>query len=104
MNDSIGEIEKVRKDNPDTHILIMGHSMGGLLATIISIRRPDLIQGVLLSAPFLKVADCEVTDYSCTVMCGAQRHFICQFLVLFGFFYSLFKFRIYYISHTKIPS
>ena len=99
MNDSIGEIEKVRKDNPDTPILIMGHSMGGLLATIISIRRPDLIQGALLSAPFLKVADCEVTDYSCTVVWLTASFYLSVFGTV-RFFYSLFKFRIYYISHT----
>ena len=56
VNDTISEMEGVRKDNPDTPMLVMGHSMGGLLATIVSIRRPDLVQGVLLSAPFLKVS------------------------------------------------
>ena len=57
-DDTIKEIENVKKEKPDTPIIIMGHSMGGLIAVMVALKRPDLISGACLSAPCLKVNYC----------------------------------------------
>ena len=54
-DDTINELENVKKEKPDTPIIIMGHSMGGLIAVMVALKRPDLISGACLSAPCLKV-------------------------------------------------
>ena len=54
-DDTIREIEEVKKQKPDTPIILMGHSMGGLIACMVALKRPDLISGSCLSAPCLKV-------------------------------------------------
>ena len=55
VDDTIREIEEVKKQKPDTPIILMGHSMGGLIACMVALKRPDLISGSCLSAPCLKV-------------------------------------------------
>jgi len=56
-DDTIREIEAVKKEKPDIPIIIMGHSMGGLIAVMVALKRPDLISGSCLSAPCLKIHD-----------------------------------------------
>ena len=58
VDDTIREIEEVKKQKPDTPIILMGHSMGGLIACMVALKRPDLISGSCLSAPCLKVCYC----------------------------------------------
>ena len=58
VDDTIIEIEEIKKEKPDTPIIIMGHSMGGLIAVMVALKRPDLISGACLSAPCLKVNFC----------------------------------------------
>ena len=55
VDDTIREIEEVKKQKPDTPMILMGHSMGGLIACMVALKRPDLISGSCLSAPCLKV-------------------------------------------------
>ena len=56
VDDTIREIEEVKKQKPDTPMILMGHSMGGLIACMVALKRPDLISGSCLSAPCLKVS------------------------------------------------
>jgi alpha-beta hydrolase superfamily lysophospholipase len=57
VDDTIREIEEVRRQKPNTPLIIMGHSMGGLIAVMVALKRPDLISGACLSAPCLKVTE-----------------------------------------------
>ena len=55
VNDTIREIEEIKKAKPDMPLILMGHSMGGLISVMTALKRPDLLKGCILSAPFLKV-------------------------------------------------
>lgn len=57
VDDTVKEIECLKRDKPDVPLIIMGHSMGGLIAVMVSLKRPDLIHGAILSAPYLKLSD-----------------------------------------------
>ncbi|XP_065916460.1 monoglyceride lipase-like [Dysidea avara] len=57
VRDVIQHIEIVKaKYSSDIPFFIMGHSMGGLVTTLFTIQRPDLIKGMVLSAPGIAYA------------------------------------------------
>ncbi|XP_065918739.1 monoglyceride lipase-like [Dysidea avara] len=49
--DLVGHVKA--KYSSNIPFFMMGHSMGGLVTTLFTIQRPDLINGVVLSAPAL---------------------------------------------------
>src|SRR5258708_2371909 len=53
-------IELVRANQPDGPLFLVGHSMGGLLATAFAERHQDLLAGLALSGPLLHVASAVV--------------------------------------------
>ena len=55
VDDAISEIETIKKEKPDVPVVAMGHSMGGLITVRIALKRPDLLAGIILSAPLLWV-------------------------------------------------
>jgi alpha-beta hydrolase superfamily lysophospholipase len=46
-------VEAARADHPDTPIVMIGHSMGGLIATLYTEEHPDELVALVLSAPTL---------------------------------------------------
>ncbi|MCX6005133.1 MAG: lysophospholipase [Chloroflexi bacterium] len=46
--------DMVRRDNPDLKIFLLGHSMGGLIATAYAVQHQDELKGLIVSAPSLK--------------------------------------------------
>ena len=52
-------VETLSKTGKHKHlpVFLWGHSMGGLISTLFSIERPDLLTGTLLSAPAIKLED-----------------------------------------------
>ncbi|MBC7420664.1 MAG: lysophospholipase [Bdellovibrio sp.] len=61
FNDYIADLgtyyDFVKKAEPNKPIFIFGHGMGGAIATMFSLRKVRSIQGMILSAPALKVGD-----------------------------------------------
>ncbi|MCX6007607.1 MAG: lysophospholipase [Chloroflexi bacterium] len=49
--------DMVRKDNPNLKIFLLGHSMGGLIATAYTLQHQQELTGLIVSAPFLKAGD-----------------------------------------------
>lgn len=47
----------VREQEPDRRVFLVGHSMGGLLATAYTIQHPDQADGMALSAPWLRATE-----------------------------------------------
>lgn len=58
IDDTIRELETVKQEKPDKRIIVGGHSMGGLISIMVALKRPDLVNGLVLSAPLLKVCIC----------------------------------------------
>lgn len=46
--------DMVRKDNPGLKIVLLGHSMGGLIATVYAVQHQKDIEALIVSAPSLK--------------------------------------------------
>lgn len=56
--DDLGEtLDRVNKTYPNTSIFLMGHSMGGGIATLFAMERAPKVSGLLLSAPSAKVSE-----------------------------------------------
>lgn len=55
LQDMWQHIDLVREQYPDVPLFLFGHSMGGGLAVMAAHDRPEVIKGVLLSAPLIKV-------------------------------------------------
>lgn len=53
--DLADRIKIVRTENPDLPLILYGHSMGGLLALMTVISDQEIIQGLILEAPCLKI-------------------------------------------------
>ncbi|XP_003383097.1 PREDICTED: monoglyceride lipase-like [Amphimedon queenslandica] len=53
--DVIGFAQEMEEKYPEQPMFLMGHSMGGLVATIVAIQRQSMFIGLLLSAPSLMV-------------------------------------------------
>jgi acylglycerol lipase len=49
--------DMVRKDNPNDKIFLLGHSMGGLIATAYTLQHQEELAGLIVSAPLLKAGD-----------------------------------------------
>lgn len=49
--------DMVRKENPDLKIFLLGHSMGGLIATAYTLQHQQELAGLIVSAPLLKAGD-----------------------------------------------
>ncbi len=49
--------DMVRKDNPNDKIFLLGHSMGGLIATAYTLQHQQELAGLIVSAPLLKAGD-----------------------------------------------
>jgi alpha-beta hydrolase superfamily lysophospholipase len=49
--------DMVRKDNPNLKIFLLGHSMGGLIATAYTLQHQQELAGLIVSAPLLKAGD-----------------------------------------------
>ena len=60
IEDFIGDfhrfVEQVREESPSTPRIIVGHSLGGLIALYYAARHPDLIRGIAVSSPALRLA------------------------------------------------
>lgn len=50
-------VDMVRNWQPETPIFLVGHSMGGLISTMYSLKYQHKLTGVVLSSPALKVPD-----------------------------------------------
>ena len=55
VQDVIQHVERMKQEHPDVPCLLMGHSMGGLLATDVAVRHQELFTGLILSAPSVEV-------------------------------------------------
>lgn len=49
-------IESMKEDHPDEPLYLFGHSMGGGIAAVYATRHQEKVNGVILSAPAVKVA------------------------------------------------
>jgi acylglycerol lipase len=54
--DVIQHAEGIKAKHPDLPVFLFGHSMGGTVAALSVILRPDLFKGMVLSAPTI-IAD-----------------------------------------------
>ena len=50
-------LQRVRASHPETPIFLLGHSMGGTIATLLAATRDVDVAGLILSAPALKIGD-----------------------------------------------
>lgn len=57
VDDALYYLERVRESNPNKKIFLYGHSMGGAICLMISLRRPELADGIVLIAPMVKIVD-----------------------------------------------
>lgn len=55
--DAVAEIRAVKESNPGKPVVVLGHSMGGLVAMRVGLAIPEEINGLLLSAPLLKLSE-----------------------------------------------
>ncbi len=55
VDDLAAFVARVRTEYPDKPVFVMGHSMGGAIATLYAIDRQPQISGLILSGPALKV-------------------------------------------------
>lgn len=56
LNDTAVYLDAVRGDDPGLPLFLLGHSMGGLIAASFVEQRPAGFAGLVLSAPFLRLA------------------------------------------------
>jgi acylglycerol lipase len=57
LDDLYTFFDLVREREPGRRMFLVGHSMGGLLAAAYSIQYPDWLDGLVLSAPWLRPAE-----------------------------------------------
>jgi len=57
LNDLDVFLDRVRKKLPDKPVFLLGHSMGGGICLLYCITRQPDIQGVIVSAPSVKISD-----------------------------------------------
>lgn len=57
VDDAVAEIRAIKEKNPSIPVVVMGHSMGGLVSMRVGLAIPDEINGLILSAPLLKLSD-----------------------------------------------
>jgi alpha-beta hydrolase superfamily lysophospholipase len=56
VEDSAAVIREIHKRHPDARIYLLGHSMGGIIATYVAARYSDLLAGVLYLNPWVEEA------------------------------------------------
>lgn len=56
VNDLHRFLDITRGRHPDVPFFLLGHSMGGAVAAMLVIQQPQMVDGLLLSAPFLRNA------------------------------------------------
>lgn len=49
-------VQKARQERPQLQKILIGHSLGGLIALAYAVRHPEKIQGVAVSSPALRLA------------------------------------------------
>ena len=47
-------VEEVRQDSPGLPLVLMGHSVGGVVATLLAVEHPQLLDALVLSSPYLR--------------------------------------------------
>lgn len=58
FEDGVDELHAiVKKDHPDAPIILVGHSMGGLISTLYLIKNQDRFKAAILSGPAIKVVE-----------------------------------------------
>lgn len=55
LDDTAQFLDVVRATQPGRPVFLLGHSLGGLIAAIFAIRRPDGLEALILSSPFLRL-------------------------------------------------
>jgi acylglycerol lipase len=55
--DAVSAIRWARERCPDVPVFLLGHSMGGALAALVAIEHGDLLDGLVLSAPSVKISE-----------------------------------------------
>lgn len=53
LDDTALFLDVVRAAQPDRPVFLLGHSLGGLIAATFAMRRPDSLEALILSSPFL---------------------------------------------------
>ena len=56
LDDTAVYLDAVRREDPGLPLFLLGHSMGGLVAALFAEQRADGLAGLILSAPFLRIA------------------------------------------------
>ena len=51
VDDALMILRKAKEDHPDKKLFLFGHSMGGLVAILSTIREPKLFDGAIYSSP-----------------------------------------------------
>jgi acylglycerol lipase len=55
--DAVSAIRWARSSCPDVPVYLLGHSMGGALAALVGIEHGGMVDGLVLSAPAVKISD-----------------------------------------------
>jgi acylglycerol lipase len=57
LDDTATFLDEVRRQQPDAPLFLLGHSMGGLICTRFAEERAPDVRGLILSSPFLQLAE-----------------------------------------------
>ncbi|HTX68040.1 MAG TPA: lysophospholipase [Thermoleophilia bacterium] len=57
LDDTEAFLDEVRKAQPGKTLFLLGHSMGGLICARLAEERPPAVRGLILSSPFLQLAE-----------------------------------------------
>jgi alpha-beta hydrolase superfamily lysophospholipase len=78
VEDSAAVIREIRKRHPDARIYLLGHSMGGIIATYVAARYSNLLAGVLYLNPWVEEATTIPIGKSLAIFAGgllkSRRH------------------------------
>jgi alpha-beta hydrolase superfamily lysophospholipase len=78
VEDSAAVIREIRKRHPDARIYLLGHSMGGIIATYVAARYSNLLAGVLYLNPWVEEAATMPIGKSLAIFAGgllkSRRH------------------------------
>jgi alpha-beta hydrolase superfamily lysophospholipase len=57
LDDTAAYLDEVRRLQPDVPLFLLGHSLGGLICTRFAEERAPEVRGLILSSPFLQLAE-----------------------------------------------